>query len=89
MTTVMLHPFAGVLSAYGMGLADIRATRQQAIEEGFGGKSLGVLNKTAKRLAKNVSAEVAGQGVPAQEQHAAGFGVFERSQVDRLRDRDD
>ena len=28
MTTVMLHPFAGVLSAYGMGLAEVRAIRQ-------------------------------------------------------------
>jgi 5-oxoprolinase (ATP-hydrolysing) len=31
MKTVILHPFAGVLSAYGMGLADIRADRQQAV----------------------------------------------------------
>lgn len=28
MSTVMLHPMAGVLSAYGMGLADVRAVRQ-------------------------------------------------------------
>ena len=28
MTRVMLHPFAGVLSAYGMGLAEVRAIRQ-------------------------------------------------------------
>ena len=33
MTTVLIHPFSSLLSAYGMGLADIRATRQQAIEE--------------------------------------------------------
>src|SRR5918996_840973 len=32
MTTVLMHPFSSLLSAYGMGLADIRATRQQAIE---------------------------------------------------------
>ena len=32
MTTVLIHPFSSLLSAYGMGLADIRATRQQAIE---------------------------------------------------------
>ena len=38
MTTVLIHPFSSLLSAYGMGLADIRATRQQAIEEAFGGK---------------------------------------------------
>ena len=66
MTTVLIHPFSSLLSAYGMGLADIRATRQQAIEEAFGAKSLSVLNKTAKRLSKDVSREVAGQGVPAK-----------------------
>ena len=32
MTTVLIHPFSSLLSAYGMGLADIRANRQQAIE---------------------------------------------------------
>jgi len=32
MTRVLLHPFAGVLSAYGMGLADVRAMREQSIE---------------------------------------------------------
>ena len=31
----------------------------------------------------------ADDGVPAQDQHAARFGVLERSQVDRLRDRGD
>ena len=36
MTTVLIHPFSSLLSAYGMGLADIRATRQQAIEEPLG-----------------------------------------------------
>ncbi len=40
MTSVLIHPFSSLLSAYGMGLADIRATRQQAIEEPLGGKAL-------------------------------------------------
>ncbi|MBE9093401.1 hydantoinase B/oxoprolinase family protein [Tychonema sp. LEGE 07203] len=30
---VFIHPYAGVLSAYGMGLADVRAIRERAIEE--------------------------------------------------------
>ena len=67
MTTVLIHPFSSLLSAYGMGLADIRATRQQAIEEAFGAKSLATLNRIAKRLSKDVSGEVAGQGVPAKD----------------------
>src|SRR5207237_8138752 len=33
MTRVLIHPFSSLLSAYGMGLADIPATRQQAIAE--------------------------------------------------------
>src|SRR5262249_49018624 len=33
MTTVLIHPYSSLLSAYGMGFAAVRATRQQAIEE--------------------------------------------------------
>ena len=33
MTRVMLHPFAGVLSAFGMGLAEVRAIRQTTVAE--------------------------------------------------------
>ncbi len=38
MTSVLIHPLSSLLSAYGMGLADIRSVRQQAIEEPFGNK---------------------------------------------------
>src|SRR5438552_769176 len=69
MTSVLIHPLSSLLSAYGMGLADIRATRQQAIEEAFAAKSLATLSKTAKRLARDVSAEVASQGVPKKDLH--------------------
>src|SRR5688500_2426418 len=64
MTKVLIHPFSSLLSAYGMGLADIRATRQQAIEEDFGAKSLASLKREGARLGKDAKAEVAGQGVP-------------------------
>ena len=32
MSRVYIHPYAGVLSAYGMGLADVQALREQAVE---------------------------------------------------------
>ncbi|MHA3978044.1 hydantoinase B/oxoprolinase family protein [Halovulum sp. GXIMD14794] len=32
MTRCLIHPFASLLSAYGMGLADIRASREEAVE---------------------------------------------------------
>jgi len=65
MTQVLIHPFSSLLSAYGMGLADIRATREQAIELGFGAESLAAIQKIAATLGKDVRDEVAGQGVPA------------------------
>jgi 5-oxoprolinase (ATP-hydrolysing) len=67
MTKVLIHPFSSLLSAYGMGLADIRAPRQQAIEEIFGGTALAALKREASRLGRDAKAEVARQGVPASQ----------------------
>ncbi len=64
MTRVLIHPFSSLLSAYGMGLASIRATRQQAIELPFVPKALSALKREAARLSRETKAEVAGQGVP-------------------------
>jgi 5-oxoprolinase (ATP-hydrolysing) len=63
MTSVLIHPFSSLLSAYGMGLADIRSVRQQAIEEPFGDKARGTLASVARKLTREVTDEVAGQGV--------------------------
>jgi 5-oxoprolinase (ATP-hydrolysing) len=65
MTSVLIHPLSSLLSAYGMGLADIRSVRQQAIEEPFGDKARKALHGVAQRLACETAAEVAGQGVAA------------------------
>ena len=67
MTTVLIHPYSSLLSAYGMGLADIRATRQQAIEQPFGAKALGELNKIGGRLSKDVEPGSRRPGRPGQE----------------------
>jgi 5-oxoprolinase (ATP-hydrolysing) len=67
MTKVLIHPFSSLLSAYGMGLADIRATRQQAIEEPFGEPALAAMAEIGGRLGAAARAEVVGQGVPATD----------------------
>jgi 5-oxoprolinase (ATP-hydrolysing) len=63
MTSVLIHPLSSLLSAYGMGLADIRSVRQQAIEEPFGKEARKSLETVAHRLAGDALDEVAGQGV--------------------------
>jgi len=64
MTKVLIHPLSSLLSAYGMGLADIRATREQAIELPLDGKALAALKRMGSDLGRAAKAEVAGQGVP-------------------------
>src|SRR5271169_1030558 len=63
MESVLIHPLSSLLSAYGMGLADIRSVRQQAIEEPFGDKARKTLQNVSRRLARATVDEVAGQGV--------------------------
>ena len=64
MTRVFLHPFAGVLSAYGMGLAEIRALREVQFERPVSaGREA---DKVLTELAAEAREEVVGQGVAAE-----------------------
>ncbi len=65
METVLIHPFAGVLSAYGMGLADQTAMREQAVEVPLAPDALPELERLADRLAEQASATLVGQGADA------------------------
>ena len=66
MTRVLLHPFAGVLSAYGMGLADVRAMKQRAVETRLTGDTLADIAPAFAALETAARAEVAAQGVAAE-----------------------
>ena len=62
MTKVFLHPYAGVLSAYGMGLADIRALREKAVEAELGA-ALPELPALYEPLIAEARGEVEAQGI--------------------------
>jgi len=64
MTRVFIHPLAGVLSAYGMGLADVRALRQQALETPLDREALAACDHTFEPLETAVRNEVAEQRIP-------------------------
>ncbi|MEM5581816.1 hydantoinase B/oxoprolinase family protein [Roseibium sp. AS2] len=65
MKTVILHPFSGILSAYGMGLADIRANRQQAVVRTLNEDLLPELDALRTQLAGQTEAELDQQAIPA------------------------
>jgi len=66
MKTVFVHSLAGVLSAYGMGLADQSAMREQAVEEKLGAASVAALAARLDALAEAARGELLAQGVGAE-----------------------
>jgi 5-oxoprolinase (ATP-hydrolysing) len=61
--TVFVHPLAGVLSAYGMGLADVRVLKPQAVEAVLDLAALQQLQDNCARLASAAREELADQHV--------------------------
>src|SRR5690606_16388636 len=67
METVMIHPLSGLLSAYGMGLANIRASREQSVEAPLEAASMQDVEALSERLRAEVVTEVAAEGVSEEE----------------------
>ncbi len=61
--TVLIHPLSSLLSAYGMGLADIGAHRGQGVEGELSAKTLKRLASLVRKLGDEAAREVASQGV--------------------------
>lgn len=62
MKRILIHPCAGVLSAYGMGLADTVVERQQAVESELDEKLLNDLQTELEKLQQECVAELTAQG---------------------------
>lgn len=65
MTRVFVHPLAGVLSAYGMGLADQNVIREQAIELPLSQQTLPLVAEKLEALGAAAQAELERQQVSA------------------------
>ena len=67
---VFIHPFAGVLSAYGMGLADLRVMRERAVEAILDDALLDELGRRSTEMEEQGRAEMARQGGDAERTYA-------------------
>jgi 5-oxoprolinase (ATP-hydrolysing) len=65
MTKVFAHPLAGVLSAYGMGLADQTVMLEQAVEASLDATLVNRLDMQLSALSQQASEKLVGQGVDA------------------------
>lgn len=64
MEAVLIHPFSGLLSAYGIGLSAIFASRQQALLVPLAPSALGDIETAIATLRGTVADELVRQGVP-------------------------
>lgn len=65
MERIFIHPFAGVLSAFGMGLADIRTMKEQQLGQSITDDASAMM----EALSATARAEVIAQGLPASDIH--------------------
>jgi 5-oxoprolinase (ATP-hydrolysing) len=73
MTSVLIHPLAGALSAYGIGLADVIAMRESAVEAPLTEESAARLPAEAFHpLAESARADLAAQGAAAPSIEVTG-----------------
>ena len=75
MKRILIHPCAGVLSAYGMGLADTVVERQRAVEAVLDGELLAELAVVLDELQRAGVDELEAQGVATADGAAAGDGI--------------
>ncbi len=67
MSQIFLHPYAGVLSAYGIGLADVRALKEQAIEAPLAIATLPQLAQAFDTLTQAGQSELVEQGIAIEQ----------------------
>ena len=73
MVRVLLHPFAGVLSAYGMGLADQTVLRERSVELPFTADVLPELRHKADGLGEEAASSLAAQGARESDIMTSAF----------------
>ena len=66
MQAILVHPFSGLLSAYGIGLASVFASRQQALLAPLAEASRPAIDALIATLREAVFSELAAQGVGAE-----------------------
>jgi 5-oxoprolinase (ATP-hydrolysing) len=79
MTRIFIHPFSGVLSAYGMKLAALRALRQRAVLHRLEPHLVETLKEMADDLARDAAEDIAAQGGVAAETNALAHIRYEGS----------
>lgn len=69
MTRIFIHPYAGVLSAYGIGLADVRTLKEKTVEVQLTESELPTLKQMLATLSFEGRTEIVQQGIDESQIH--------------------
>lgn len=64
--SILIHPFAGLLSAYGMGLADIRRRAEQTVQLQYSPATMQELEPLFASLEQELKQQILDEGVPEE-----------------------
>ncbi|MBT7357223.1 MAG: 5-oxoprolinase [Rhodospirillaceae bacterium] len=64
MSRVLVHPYAGVLSAYGMGLADVTTLKDRSFEEALNDAAVARIDELLTQMTADGTDELLAQGIP-------------------------
>ncbi len=79
---ILLHPFSGVLSAYGMGLAPIRSERQLVIDRELEPKVEAEIVRRVEQLGVQAEVDLHQQGVPAGQTRRSAKALLKYAGTD-------
>ena len=65
--SILLHPYAGILSAYGIGLADVRRFKEQAVLKTLTPQTLEELESVFANIESAALGEVREEGIPPEQ----------------------
>ncbi|MGA1601053.1 MAG: hydantoinase/oxoprolinase family protein, partial [Prochlorothrix sp.] len=64
MGQILVHPYSGILSAYGMGVADRRILKEKSLEIPFEAENISIIGQFLGDLATQGHGELEAQGIP-------------------------
>ncbi|WP_437192264.1 hydantoinase B/oxoprolinase family protein [Planctomicrobium sp. SH527] len=67
MSSILIHPYAGIMSAYGMGLADVRRRAEQSILIPYSDEAVSKLHADFSAMSERLIQEVQQEGIDRSE----------------------
>ena len=64
---ILVHPFAGILSAYGIGLADVRRFGERSVLREYSNETLADLETVFEGLERDATEQVRAEGIPDEK----------------------